>query len=650
MRILFAGKQHFDPGGIPASTDQLMRRLQATGHTVATFAHTAFDGEAWPAAERLLVREEQGFPYPAWSVDELAPSAGLELVLRRFAPEVVVVSAGGEWWHDWTTELVEACPATVPVVLYVRDTGAFEVLPALVQRLDGVLANAQAHVDRARSLGVEARMVPSVIELDQYRVEPTGEAVVFINPVAIKGVETAFAIAAARPDLPFHFRESWNLPRATFAEVARRAAALGNVEVLRSTTVLGDPYRAARLLLVPYEDLCRPRVVPEAQISGIPILGRGDPALRECIGPGGVLVAPDAPLQAWLDGLDSLWGDPVAHARYSAAALDHARRPEIDPARIALQVADELAAVVRRWSTTPPRPRTPVLTAGPVATVVVPVYNVGPTIDAQLEALAAQTFRGPWEIVVADNGCTDDTLTRLERWRPCLPPVRVVDAKATRGVAHARNVGLRAARGDLLLICDGDDRVEPGWLAAMAAALEEHPLVTGRIELTTLNRAEQYAWTGDADRRAVPVGYSHLPYAAGGNLGMWRTVFEEVGTFDESLRRAEDIDFSWRAHELGIGVHYVDDAVLHVRMRETARAVFRSALRGGLAEPGLYRRHGRHGMPRAGWDEVRREWRWLVRRVPAVIRGEADRQQWAHWAGKRVGRVVGSLRNRTQFL
>ena len=44
MRILFAGKQHFDPGGIPSSTDQLAHRLGLAGHAVAVFAHAAFDG------------------------------------------------------------------------------------------------------------------------------------------------------------------------------------------------------------------------------------------------------------------------------------------------------------------------------------------------------------------------------------------------------------------------------------------------------------------------------------------------------------------------------------------------------------------------------------------------------------------------------
>ena len=74
-------------------------------------------------------------------------------------------------------------------------------------------------------------MVPSVVDPDRYRVDPTGEAVVFINPVPTKGVDIAFALAEQRPDVPFEFRESWHLPKAVAQEVHERCAALGNVDV-----------------------------------------------------------------------------------------------------------------------------------------------------------------------------------------------------------------------------------------------------------------------------------------------------------------------------------------------------------------------------------------------------------------------------------
>ena len=70
------------------------------------------------------VRLEEGRGYEAWSVDLLPPAAGLGMVVRRFRPDVLVVNAGGSWWHDWTRALVQAAPSDVPLVLYVRDTAS----------------------------------------------------------------------------------------------------------------------------------------------------------------------------------------------------------------------------------------------------------------------------------------------------------------------------------------------------------------------------------------------------------------------------------------------------------------------------------------------------------------------------------------------
>jgi hypothetical protein len=201
-----------------------------------------------------------------------------------------------------------------------------------------------------------------------------------------------------------------------------------------------------------------------------------------------------------------------------------------------------------------------------------------------------------------------------------------------------------------LLICDGDDIVAPDWLEYMVDALEEHPIVTGFIDIVSMNRVEQYAWIGDASMDAVPVGYGYLPYAPGGNIGMWRETFDALVAFDEHLLRAEDIDFGWRAAYLRIPIAFEPRAVLHRRLRSSPRSEFRSGIRGGIAEPGLYRRHRERGMPRATATEVVEQYRWLCRTLPDVVAGCRDRHQWAHHAGKRIGRVIGSIRNRVVYL
>ena len=102
-----------------------------------------------------------------------------------------------------------------------------------------------------------------------------------------------------------------------------------------------------------------------------------------------------------------------------------------------------------------------------------PVLNGEEHIGDQLAALAAQTYRGEWELVVVDNGCRDRSMEIVREWAPRLPSVTIVDATARRGLNRARNAGAAAARGDFLAFCDADDVATPGWLEAMAEAAAE---------------------------------------------------------------------------------------------------------------------------------------------------------------------------------
>ena len=76
--------------------------------------------------------------------------------------------------------------------------------------------------------------------------------------------------------------------------------------------------------------------------------------------------------------------------------------------------------------------------------VVIPTYNAAATLDATLAALAAQEDVAPFEVVIADNGSVDDSAEVARRWADRLPLLRVVDASRARGVAAARNDGIRA--------------------------------------------------------------------------------------------------------------------------------------------------------------------------------------------------------------
>src|SRR5437879_7719954 len=96
-----------------------------------------------------------------------------------------------------------------------------------------------------------------------------------------------------------------------------------------------------------------------------------------------------------------------------------------------------------------------------VSSTYTPASYIGPALDS----VFAQS-RPPAEVIVVDDGSTDETSERIAPYRDRLVYIR----QPNQGVAQARNTGVRTARGDLLAFLDGDDLWEPEKLARQVAA------------------------------------------------------------------------------------------------------------------------------------------------------------------------------------
>jgi glycosyltransferase involved in cell wall biosynthesis len=270
--------------------------------------------------------------------------------------------------------------------------------------------------------------------------------------------------------------------------------------------------------------------------------------------------------------------------------------------------------------------------------VIVACLDAADTIGEQLEALAAETAPVGWELLVCDNGCTDDTLAVVERYRSRLPLV-VLDASARRGAGAARNLGAAQARGDWLAFCDADDVVGTGWVEAMAAALDVHAFVAGRFEAERLNdqrtlRSRSLDQQDGLQHSPTGAGF---PHAGAGNMGIHRSLFLSVGGFDLGVPCLEDTDLSWRVQRTGVTLEYVPDAVVHVRLRSSLRQMYRQGRAYGAAHSFL---EGRYGVAGAALDELGHH-----RQVVASTGGRGFRAVARAWLGRRpsLGRVVWQL-------
>lgn len=279
-----------------------------------------------------------------------------------------------------------------------------------------------------------------------------------------------------------------------------------------------------------------------------------------------------------------------------------------------------------------------------------PCHNGATVIGEQLAALCAQAIECAWELIVVDDHSTDVTRQILAEWQPRFERMSVVSPATGGSPSAARNAGLAVARGDLVLFCDADDVVQPGWATALVAGLEHHDLVGGPLAHDALNGGWPIAVVTRRRETALPLSADHLPFAHTGNLGVRREAAVALQGFDEMMITSEDQDFSWRAIRAGLDVGFAPEALVQVRLPTSTRRLWTQRVSWGFGSVELYVRHRGH-MPRRrsvvgfGRDVAR-----LAVTAPLALGSRARRFHWISSVGFLLGRVKGSLKYRTIFL
>jgi glycosyltransferase involved in cell wall biosynthesis len=281
--------------------------------------------------------------------------------------------------------------------------------------------------------------------------------------------------------------------------------------------------------------------------------------------------------------------------------------------------------------------------------VIIPCYNSAAYLGHQLRALSRQDYRGEWEVLVSDNGSSDGSKNIAETFHDGLN-LRVVDASERRSASYARNAGARAATGDKLLFVDADDEVEPGYVAAMAEALESAAFVTSRVETARLNAEWNRSAHGPWQEEGLLYPWPDYMPAAGPNVGIARSVFESMGGYPEEIPTgSEDLAFAWKVQLHGVQLRFVPEAVYSYRNRDTLVGLYRQCRRWGICLAALYREFRGAGMPPRSWRDALRSWAAAVKQLSAA-RSRAEMAKALVELGYCVGRVKGSIRYRVVYL
>jgi GT2 family glycosyltransferase len=195
-----------------------------------------------------------------------------------------------------------------------------------------------------------------------------------------------------------------------------------------------------------------------------------------------------------------------------------------------------------------------------LASVVVVTRNRSRLLESLLESLARQTLEpSRFEVIVVDDGSTDDTPGVLERMVEAAPYELRVLPQSAAGIPAARNRGWRAAAAPLVAFTDDDCVARPSWLAELVEAGSERDgvVIQGRTELAP----------GDDEKvgpfSRVLVVTEPNDYFATCNILYPRELLERLGGFDEGFLTGEDTDLGWRAQTSGAGYRFVPEAVVN---------------------------------------------------------------------------------------
>jgi len=236
----------------------------------------------------------------------------------------------------------------------------------------------------------------------------------------------------------------------------------------------------------------------------------------------------------------------------------------------------------------------PILSEYPSVSVIIPVRNRPDEIEACLDSLTKVCYPDDkMEIIVVDDGSTDDTLLRISRFQ-----ARLISLKENHYASFCRNLGAAKANGEILAFVDSDCVVEPYWLMELIPVFERQMVgavggkVSSYFSRSGLNRYEEVKSSLVISTRAKSsLEGDRSFYVPSCNLLVRRKAFLKVGGYREDLIVGEDVDLCWRLQDRGYHVEFVPRGTVFHRHRNKILSFAKRRFDYGGSEPLLQRLH-----------------------------------------------------------
>ena len=201
----------------------------------------------------------------------------------------------------------------------------------------------------------------------------------------------------------------------------------------------------------------------------------------------------------------------------------------------------------------------------PLVSVIIPCYNQGEYVDEAVDSVLAQTYQD-FEIIIVNDGSTDEfTSEKLKNYNK--PKTKVIHT-VNQGLSAARNNGIRASIGELILPLDADDKIANSYIEKAVTLLENG----FDIGVVTTNQViffgAKYGLEGNAKEGSTELFIGHYNNQVACSL-FRKDGWIECGGYDETMRDGfEDWEFWLRLTDIGLKVATIKEPLFFYRIKE----------------------------------------------------------------------------------
>ena len=214
------------------------------------------------------------------------------------------------------------------------------------------------------------------------------------------------------------------------------------------------------------------------------------------------------------------------------------------------------------------------MSQNPLVSVIVLNYNAGDLLLNCVDSVFKSTYPN-FEVIIVDNLSTDNSHVRCkEKFKK----IQLIENEKNLGYCEGNNVGIKSAKGEFILILNPDTIVDPDWLTELICAYNKYGEALYQPKHLSLNEKSIFMSAGNM-MNVFGFGYARekgkkdvnqfnmieqIGYASGTCLFIPSSIFKNVGLLDPFIfLYHDDLDFGWRAAQLGIKSYYVHSSVIY---------------------------------------------------------------------------------------